>query len=101
VASSARQQLQGALRQARSEVRTAFQAVREANLGLAAAREAAQLAQQALDLANLAYRSGTITNLDVIGAERRARDAETSSAIAEDALRQARVDLLAASGKFP
>ena len=49
----------------------------------------------------LAYRAGAITNLDVIDAERQARDAATQATIAEDAARQARLDLLAASGKFP
>ena len=38
---------------------------------------------------------------EVIDAERQARDAETQAAIAEDTARQARLDLLAASGRFP
>jgi hypothetical protein len=37
----------------------------------------------------------------VIDAERRARDPETQEAVAEDAAREARLDLLAATGKFP
>ena len=39
--------------------------------------------------------------LEVIDAERRSRDAETAAVVAEDAARQARLDLLAASGRFP
>jgi outer membrane protein TolC len=39
--------------------------------------------------------------LEVIDAERQARDAETLAAVAEDAARQARLDMLAASGRFP
>ena len=41
------------------------------------------------------------TFLEVIDSERAARDAETQAAVAEDAARQARLDLLAASGRFP
>jgi hypothetical protein len=37
----------------------------------------------------------------VIDAERSARDADTSVATAEDTLRRARLDLLAALGRFP
>ena len=72
-----------------------------ADAALEAARAAASLAGQALDLATLAYRAGATTNIEVIDAERRARDADTAVAIAEDNARQARLDLLAASGKFP
>ena len=93
--------LDGILRQARSEVRTAFSAVMLAESGLAANRRAARLAQQALELAGIAYRAGATGNLEVIDAERRARDAAIQVAVAEDALRQARLDLLAASGRFP
>ncbi len=101
LASEARLQLEGTLRQARSEVRTAFEALRQADQGLVSARDAARLAGQALELANLAYAAGATTNLEVIDAERRARDAETQAVIAEDNARQARLDLLAASGHFP
>jgi outer membrane protein len=43
---------------------------------------------------------GATTNLEVIDAQRVARDAETAAAIAEDALRRARLDLLIALGRF-
>ena len=65
------------------------------------ALQSAEFAKQALSLANLAYRAGATTNLEVIDAERQARDADTRAAIAEDLARQARLDLLAASGRFP
>lgn len=100
-AEQARTQLEGMLRQTKSEVRTAFETVRRADQAFEAARRAAGLAGQALELANIAYKAGATTNLEVIDAERRARDAETSAVVAEDAARQARVDLLAASGRFP
>jgi outer membrane protein len=100
-ASSAGAQVEQALRQARSEVRGAFEAVRHADAAALAAREATQEAQEALELANVAYRTGVSTNLEVIDAERRARDASVQSALADDAARQARLDLLAAAGRFP
>ena len=40
-------------------------------------------------------------NLELIDAQRRARDAETLAVIAEDNQRQAAIDLLSASGRFP
>ena len=61
----------------------------------------AKLAREALDLANRAYRAGATSNIEVIDAERRARDADTAAVIAEDNVRQARLDLLAAAGQFP
>lgn len=93
--------LDAALRQARSEVRVAFEAVQRADDALAQAREASKLAQESLELSQLAYRAGATSNLEVVDAERRARDAETDAAVAEDASRQARLDLLAAAGRFP
>ena len=97
----AQAQLEATLRQARSDVRTAFEEVKRADASLKAARDAAKLAQSGLDLANIAYRAGQSTNIEVIDAERTARDAETAVAVAEDGARQARVDLLAATGRFP
>jgi outer membrane protein TolC len=99
--SQARANLEAGLRQAKSDVRTAFEAMRHADEALRTARDAARLAKEALDLANIAYRAGATTNLEVIDAERRERDAETQANIAEDTARNARLDLLSASGRFP
>ena len=52
-------------------------------------------------ITDVAFRAGATTNLEVIDAQRRARDAETAAAIAEDRERQARLDLLVALGLFP
>ncbi len=93
--------LDATLRQARSDVRTAFEEVRRADAALKSSRQAADLAETALQLAEIAYRGGAATNIEVIDAERTARDAETAVAVAEDAARQARLDLLAATGRFP
>jgi outer membrane protein len=101
LSSEARANVDGVLRQARSEVRTAFSAIVSAESSLASASRAARLAQQALELAIKAYRAGATGNLEVIDAERRSRDAAIQVAVAEDTLRQARLDLLAASGRFP
>jgi len=89
------------LRQARSDVRTAFEEVKRADAALVSSRQAADLARTALELAEMAYRAGAATNIEVIDAERTARDAETAVAVAEDGARQARLDLLAATGRFP
>lgn len=97
----AKTRLDAALRQARSEVRIAFEAVQQADGALGQSREAMKLAQEALELAQLAYRAGATSNIEVVDAERRARDAETDAAVAEDGARQARLDLLAAAGRFP
>ncbi len=96
-----RAQLESVLRQAKSEVRTAFEWMRRADLAVESARRGAKLAHEALELANLAYSAGASTNLEVIDAQRRSLDADTATAVAEDAARQARLDLLAASGRFP
>lgn len=93
--------LDAALKQARSEVRTAFESVTRADDALKQAREASALAKEALALAELAYKAGATSNIEVVDAERRSFDAETDAAVAEDAARQARLDLLAASGRFP
>jgi outer membrane protein TolC len=93
--------LEATLRQARSDVRVAFEEVRRADAALASSRQAADLARSALDLAEIAYRGGAATNIEVIDAERTARDAETAVAVAEDGAREARLDLLAATGRFP
>jgi outer membrane protein TolC len=93
--------LDGVLRQARSEVRVSFQGLRYAVAGYDAARMGAQSAGTALELATIAYRAGATSNLDVIDAERRARDASLVAVIAEDAVRQANLDLVSAAGRFP
>lgn len=93
--------LEATVRQAASEVRAAFTTLQLADEALDSAREAAQLAAEGLKLADLAYRAGAVNNLEVIDAERRARDADSVKTAAEDASRQARLDLFAASGHFP
>ena len=97
----ARTRLESGLRTARSEVRIAFEAMKRADDALALSRDAATLAREALELAALAYKAGATSNIEVVDAERRAHEAETQAAVAEDAARQARLDLLGACGRFP
>jgi outer membrane protein TolC len=101
VLAQARANLDAGLRQAQAEIRANFEAMIRADLALKSARDAAQLARRAMELANLAYKAGATTNLEVIDAARSARDADTAAAQAEDLSRQARLDLLVASGRFP
>ncbi len=101
LASESRSALEGVLRQANSEVRVAFATLQRADPSLAAAGRAAALARRALQIANLAYSAGASTDIEVIDAERRARDAETTAVIAEDSARRARLDLLIATGQLP
>jgi outer membrane protein TolC len=97
----ARASYAGAFTSARSEVRAAREAIASAERGLASARAAADQAQQVVNIVNVSFRAGAITNIEVIDAERRARDADTAAAVAEDALRRARLELLTALGQFP
>lgn len=101
LAEEARLGFEGQVRQARSDVRAAFESLRRADSALTASRDAARLANQALDLANLAYTAGATSDLEVIDAERAARDAETQAEIAADTARQARVSLLSVTNHFP
>jgi outer membrane protein TolC len=97
----ARVQLDASLRQVSVEVRSAFRVVENTDQSLLASRAAAIAARTAAALADKSYRAGASTNIEVVDAERRARDADTQVALAEDAARQARLDLLLATGAFP
>ncbi len=85
---------------ARSEVRLAQESVQSRDRALATARRAAEQAAEVVNITTSAFQLGATTNLEVIDAQRSARDADTTVAIAEDALRRARLDLLVALGRF-
>ena len=97
----ARINLDTTLRQANSDVRAAVDNVERTTAAVERQRNSATLSEDAMRLADIAYRAGATTNLELIDAQRRARDAETLANIAEDNQRQAYIDLLAASGRFP
>jgi outer membrane protein TolC len=84
-----------------SEVRTAREAIASTERQLASRRAAASRAQDVVNIVNISFRAGAATNIEVIDAERRARDADTDVAVTEDTLRRARLDLLNAMGLFP
>jgi outer membrane protein TolC len=85
----------------RSEVRLAQEAVASYERARASAREASDQAAEVLRVATAAFQLGATTNLEVIDAERTARDAESTATIADDAWRRARLNLLVALGRFP
>lgn len=87
--------------QARSDVRSALVTLQSTGRAQTAAVSAAVSSEEASMLSMRAYRAGISNNLAVIDAERRARDAATAATQAEDATRQARLELLIASGRFP
>ncbi|MBP9945831.1 MAG: TolC family protein, partial [Vicinamibacteria bacterium] len=68
---------------------------------LMSARQAAEQANEVLKITIAAFDAGASTNIEVIEAQRTARDVETALAQAEDSLRQAQFDLLVALGRFP
>ena len=86
---------------ARAELRTAQASVESTMRALESARAAAANATEVLRITDVAFRAGATTNLEVIDAQRRSRDADTAVAQAEDRARQARLDLLVALGRFP
>lgn len=93
--------LAGATTEAHAQVRAAREAVASGERSLATARAAAEQAQQVVEITNVSFRAGASTNIEVIDAERVARDAATAVALAEDRLRRARLELLHALGRFP
>jgi len=88
-------------RQASSEVRMAREAIRLTERAAERARAAEEQSNEVLRITDIAFREGATTNIEVIDAQRRARDAATTTALAEDALRRARLELLVATGRFP
>jgi outer membrane protein TolC len=87
--------------EARSEIRMAQAALAGAERAEANARRAADNAREVLKITSTAFEVGATTNLEVIEAQQSARDSETAAALAEDATRRARLDLLVALGRFP
>lgn len=93
--------LSGVELRARSELRMAQEAVQSTERALASARLAVTQAGDVLRITTTAFELGATTNIEVIDAQRSARDTESTAALAEDALRRARLDVLIAMGRFP
>jgi outer membrane protein TolC len=98
---TARIQLTDVELRARAELRAAEAAIEITERALRHARLAAQHAAEVLTITDVAFRAGATTNIELIIAQRQTRDAETAAAQAEDRLRQARLELLVALGRFP
>jgi outer membrane protein TolC len=96
-----RLQLTEAELNARAELRSAEAALESTARGVGHARLAAQHAAEVLTITDIAFRAGATTTLELIDAQRRARAADTAAAVAEDRVRQARLDALVALGRFP
>ncbi len=86
---------------ARSEVRLAQDLVRTSERAFNSLRLAAEQAQEVLNITTFAFQAGATTNLEVIDAQRQARDADSSAAVAQNTLMRAQLDLLTALGRFP
>jgi outer membrane protein TolC len=96
-----RAELSDAARRAGSEIRAAREAVSASERASAHAQRASEQANEVVQITDIAFREGATTNIEVIDAQRSARDAETAAAIAEDAVRRAQLELLTATGRFP
>ena len=86
---------------AKSEVRIARATIDAEARALTRSREAASHAAEVLRITDVAFRAGATTNIELVDAQRRARDAESAVASAEDRARSARLALLVALGRFP
>jgi outer membrane protein TolC len=98
---SARLRLEAVKSEARSELRLAQEAVARGERIVATSRQAAESAVEALRITEIAYKAGATTNIEVVQAQQTARNAEIEASLAEDRLRQSRLDLLVALGQFP
>jgi multidrug efflux system outer membrane protein len=96
-----RSEREEAERRAASEIRAARDAIVATERAREYTRLAARQAGDVLQITDVAFREGATTNIEVIDAQRRARDAETAAEIAEDAVRQSYLELLVAMGRFP
>ena len=98
---TARLRLDAVTVQARAELRLAQGSVARNEQIVATSGRAAESAAEALRISEIAYRAGATSNIEVVQAQQTARNAEIVAALAEDGLRQARLDLLVALGQFP
>jgi outer membrane protein TolC len=87
--------------QARSEVREAQASVEYLCRALEFSRQAAREANEVLQITTTVFEVGATTNIELIDAQRSARDRDTVATIAENALQRARLRLLVALGMFP
>ena len=84
-----------------ADVRTALVELERARAALGSAREAARTSADVVRLTTVSYRAGLSTNIEVIDAQLASLNADVAAALAENDERQARLDLLLATGHFP
>jgi outer membrane protein TolC len=93
--------LSEALLDAESEIRASATALSHRQEALTEVEASARLADESLLLARTAFSEGVGTQVDLIDAERSARDAATAVAVATHDRDRARLDLLLATGRLP
>ncbi|MCU1280534.1 MAG: outer rane efflux protein [bacterium] len=93
--------LDAELRLASADVRTALVELERARAALASAKEAAKVSADVVRLTIVSYRAGLSTNIEVIDAQLASLNADVAAALAANNERQAQLDLLLASGRFP
>jgi outer membrane protein TolC len=84
-----------------SEIRASLSALTHREAALVEVAASARLADESLELARTAFQEGAGTQVDLIEAERSARDAATAVAVATHDRDRARLDLLLATGRLP
>ncbi len=97
----ARAQLAVLERQATGDLRAALAQLKQADEVNAASRRSAAIARRMRELSEKAFQIGATTSMELVDADQRLRQAESAVVIAEDQVRQARLELLVASGRFP
>lgn len=93
--------LESQLRQVSTDVRTALVELERTRVALGSAQEAARTSADVVRLTTVSYRAGLSTNIEVIDAQLAALNADVAAALAENDERQAQLDLLLATGRFP
>jgi outer membrane protein TolC len=93
--------LDAELRLVSSDVRSALVEVQRARAALGSALEAAKVSADVVRLTTVSYRAGLSTNIEVIDAQLASLNADVAAALAENNERQAQLDLLLATGRFP
>jgi outer membrane protein TolC len=98
---AARGQADEARLRAQSELRLAFEVLALRETAAEAAAASAKLGLEAEKLARAAWQEGATTNIELIEAERSARDAETLAQAARTSAWAARLEVLVAAGLSP
>jgi outer membrane protein TolC len=93
--------LDAELRLVSADVRTALVELQRARAALGSALEAAKVSADVVRLTAVSYRAGLSTNIEVIDAQLASLNADVAAALAENNQRQAQLDLLLATGRFP